>query len=78
MSKQTSIEWLKECLSIHLTDEQKQQFEGLFQQAKAMEKELIKDAFNSGMVNSVDWFNDGITEESEQYYNETYKGGQDE
>jgi hypothetical protein len=78
MSKQTSIEWLKECLSIHLTDEQKQQFEGLFQQALAMEREQIVDAFNSGMVNSVDWFNDGITEESEQYYNETYKGGQDE
>ena len=26
------------------------------------------------MVNSVDWFNDGITEEAEQYYNETYGG----
>jgi hypothetical protein len=26
------------------------------------------------MVNSVDWFNDGIIEESEQYYNETYRG----
>jgi hypothetical protein len=78
MSKQTSIEWLKECLSIHLTHEQKRQFEGLFQQALAMEKEQIVNAFNSGMVNSVDWFNDGITEEAEEYYNETYKGGQDE
>jgi hypothetical protein len=38
-----------------------------------LEKEQIKDAFNSGMVNSVDWFNDGITEEAETYYNETYK-----
>jgi len=78
MSKQTSIEWLKDCLSIHLTDEQKQQFEGLFQQALEIEKEQIVNAFNSGMVNSVDWFNDGITEEAEEYYNETYKGGQDE
>ena len=42
MSKQTSVEWLQECLSIHLTHEQKQQFEGLFQQAKEMEKEQIE------------------------------------
>jgi hypothetical protein len=36
---QTSVEWLQECLSSHLNHGQKMQFEGLFQQAKAMEKE---------------------------------------
>ena len=58
-NKQTSVEWLQECLSIHLTDEQKMQFEGLFQQALAMEKEQIErmyseedliSAFEAGMM----------------------------
>ena len=38
----------------------------------SVEKEQTKDAFNSGMNNSEDWFTDGTTEEAEQYYNETY------
>jgi hypothetical protein len=42
--KQTAVEWLQEALSIHLTFEQQMQFEGLFQQAKEMEKEQIIDA----------------------------------
>ena len=43
--------------------------------AIALEKETIRDAFNAGMNNSVDYFipflNDG--DESEVYYNKTYK-----
>ena len=35
----TAVEWLQESLSIHFSFEQKMQFEGLFQQAKEMEKE---------------------------------------
>jgi len=72
MSKQTSIEWLKECLSIHLTHEQKQQFEGLFQQANAMHQEQIESAFTQGDLFSSDYF-DGKNITSENYYNETYK-----
>ena len=37
MKKQTAVEWLQEALS--LTFEQEMQFEGLFQQAKEMEKQ---------------------------------------
>jgi hypothetical protein len=48
MSKQTAVEWLQECLSIHITDDQKMQFEGLFQQAKAMEKEQIVNTYRDG------------------------------
>jgi hypothetical protein len=80
MSKQTSIEWLQEKLisiKLDIDKETNEQIARFIKEAIAMEKEQIKDAFNSGMVNSVDWFNDGITEESEQYYNETFKGGQD-
>jgi hypothetical protein len=68
MSKQTSIEWLKDCLSIHLTHEQKQQFEGLFQQAIAMEKEQIIDAYGNEEYDDNGW-----PMSAEQYYNETFK-----
>jgi len=37
--KQTAVEWLQEALS--LTFEQEMKFEGLFQQAKEMEKQQI-------------------------------------
>jgi hypothetical protein len=70
---QTSVEWLKECLSIHLTDEQKQQFEGLFQQALATDKEQKKFMFDCGRQYQ-------LTGEGTftQVYQETYEGGQDE
>ena len=66
-TKQTAVEWLMKKYertgSLIETD---------FIEAKTMEKEKIKDAFNSGMNNSEDWFTDGTTEEAEQYYKETY------
>lgn len=40
------------------------------------EKEQVIEAFNRGMLNSVDWFDDGIIEEAEQYYKETYKNNE--
>ena len=39
----------------------------IIQQAKEMEKEQIKDAYNKGE------FNQGCNGDSEQYYNETFK-----
>jgi predicted secreted protein len=66
MAQQTAVQWLLEVKkkwgNILLTD---------LEQAKAMEKEQIVKAFNEGMSNSVDYFANG-TDESEQYYNETY------
>ena len=38
MKPQSPVDFLQESLSIHFTFEQKMQFEGLFQQAKEMEK----------------------------------------
>ena len=64
MPKQSSIEWLIECLNIHLTEEQKTQFEGLFQQSKQMHKEEIIDAAER-------WKG---TKFAEQYYQETFGG----
>jgi hypothetical protein len=68
MNKVTAVEWFVEQLPLRI----KNMYVDEITKCKQMEKEQIKDAFNSGMVNSVDWFNDGITEEAEQYYNETY------
>ena len=65
MSKQTSIEWLIECLNIHLTEEQKTQFEGLFQQAKQMHKEEIVNAW-------IATDNELQRLSAEEYYQETY------
>jgi hypothetical protein len=44
-------------------------------EAKEKEKEQIRDAFNSGMNNSVDYFIPFLNpnDESENYYNETFK-----
>jgi hypothetical protein len=81
--KQTAVEWLHEQLLKILIDNQIQQTDYLFEQAKAMEKEQIKGSWNHGF----DW---GMMEQSlaeqgaestlidaEHYYLETY-GGQDE
>lgn len=65
--KTTAVEWLQECLSIHFSNEQKMQFEGLFQQAKEMERQQIIDAYIDGY--SAEQHN----ADSEQYYNETFK-----
>ena len=59
--QQTAVEWLQETLS--LTFEQQMQFEGLFQQAKEMEKQQIETAYNKAVP-----FKYG-----KEYYNETFK-----
>jgi hypothetical protein len=48
--KQTAVRWLQEALSLHLSDEQKVQFEGLFQQAIEVEKEQIIDAHDEARI----------------------------
>ena len=65
--QQTAIEWLENEFQEMCKD-----FGGLhsdfivkFNQAKAMEKEQIMDAFNNGYLNH--------SRNSEQYYNETFK-----
>jgi len=80
MSKQSSIEWLVTELnqmidSIPLSKWDK--IADIIQQAKQMHKQEIESAFNNGMRNSEDWFTDGKTEESEQYYQETYGGNKE-
>jgi len=69
MTKQTAVEWLQEPLEHILTHEQQMQVIGLFQQAKAMEKEQIVDAFDNG---AEEWtpieYSDG-----QHYYNHNFE-----
>jgi hypothetical protein len=65
----TAVEWLYERLERMIPREalynmDKKQY---FEQAKAMEKEQIIEAYNQGE------FNQGCNGDAEQYYNETYK-----
>jgi hypothetical protein len=67
MAQQTAVEWLQERYNRRQVYEESI-FDEEFQQAKAMEKEQIKFAYNDGAHNKVDGNYKGM----EVYYNETY------
>ncbi len=46
------------------------------QQAKEMEKERIETAYNKGTVHGIDYPESILPITGEQYYNETYGGGE--
>lgn len=76
MKKETAVDflWTKASSGEHLTPED-------FEQAKAMEREQIENAWHAGVSDSDDaksYYNDHYRATSKKYYNETYKGGQDE
>jgi hypothetical protein len=64
---QTAVEWFVQQLEEYGSDDFKIIFKKQFEQAKAMEKEQIIDAFNSGLAYDYD--------DSETYYNKTYTNG---
>jgi disulfide oxidoreductase YuzD len=68
-NNKSSVEWLQWALEhTILSHEQVMQSIGLFEQAKAMHKEEIKDA-----VQSCGYIGGATDEEAEEYYNETFK-----
>ena len=71
--KQTAVEWLRERINIRLTYEQEVLFEGIFDQAKEMDKQQKIEAYNQGRHNGqVNWgVGNDIT--AEQYYKENYE-----
>ena len=75
MSKQTAVEWLYRKIVWENTTVLK--FPDCLEQAKAMEREQIVDAWNSG---DYAYFYSKETgrefEDGSEYYNETYKGGE--
>jgi hypothetical protein len=80
MSKQTAVEWLFAHLVPHLDwskVEDRELFRKLKEESLAMEKEQIVDANISGME-FIPVDPSKYKQDAEDYYNETYKGGQDE
>jgi hypothetical protein len=75
MSKQTAVQWLQEAISKKLSSEIGPYFLDLFDQAKAMEKEQIIDAYDSGEANqySTEYNPDYKDCAPEQFYTETYQ-----
>lgn len=82
MSKQTAVEWLIDELNGYDEDCE------IFQKAKAMEREQIKESYKAGfnLRDSFNWECDAPWDSKadlkhneqafEQYYHETYKGGE--
>ena len=77
MSKQTAVEWLWEQIdnSIPFQNIQTSQiFNGLLEQAKAIEKEQIEQAFADGVDDEYEWhINNQPRSNAEQYYKQTFK-----
>ena len=72
MAQQTAVNFLYEFVQLKLTHKQQMQFEGLFQQAKQMEKEQIINAWRESDNDSM-YSPKELDEQAEQYYNETYE-----
>jgi hypothetical protein len=69
-NNQTAVMWLQKALSLHLTNEQKVQFEGLFQQALGMERDQIIEAHDSAYI-AMNLAFRGF-DRSVEYYEKTY------
>ena len=74
-NKQTPVQLLQEILeNNHLTDEQKNNLQELFQRVIDLEKNHIELAFMSGDLYYKDYV-DGKKMPSKNYYDAIYKGG---
>ena len=71
MSKQTAVEWLIEQLFF---SDQSQTFNQYIEQAKAMEKEQIEDAYENGVGDENERNLSGQFTNAKQYYTKTYGG----
>ena len=76
-NKQTAVQWLQEKLfelEINIDSKTHEEAFFLFEQAKQMEKEQIKDAFVNYFYSETLPLNDkrALYKIAEQYYNETY------
>jgi hypothetical protein len=72
-NKQTAVQWLQDKfleLKIEIDSKTHEEAFFLFEQAKQIEKEQIKDAFTDGCIGELYELNAYYT--SEKYYNETY------
>jgi hypothetical protein len=76
MTKQTAVQWLASELSGHLGPSNGPELLGIFNQALAMEKEQIVDAYVEG-VSDEGRKTIHTRANAEQYYKETFRGVDD-
>lgn len=72
-SKQTAVEWLVEQYDKSFILKVNNVMTSIIEQAKEMEREQIINAHLTGLIYSLDM---PASEQSVQYYNETYKRGE--
>ena len=71
--KQTSVDFLYEFVLMKLTNDQQAKFEGLFHQAKQMEKEQMKMMYIEGAFAQLRYLDSKELVNAETYYNKTFK-----
>ena len=79
MSKQTAVEWFAEKVEQHLLtfgSIQPHVVSKFKQEAKAMEKGQIEEAYENGVGDENERNLSGQFTNAKQYYTETYKGGE--
>jgi len=74
MAQQTAVEWLVHQLNTRQKPLDNSQIDELFEQAKAMEKEQIEEAFSIGEMNNDAHHYTGrkIHQDQTDYFNKTY------
>lgn len=77
MAKQTPVKLLQEVIKKYLTDEQNHDLQKIFERVIDLEKTHIELAFQSGDLYYKD-YSDGKKRPSENYYDKTYEGGNNE
>ena len=68
----TAVEWLEETMLKPLS----QWPDDIWEQAKEMEKARIETAYNKGTVHGIDYPESTLPLTGEQYYEQTYGGGE--
>jgi len=74
--QQTAVQEFWDKIALKLPVEQVVEFLPLFRESKEMEKERIETAYNKGTVHGIDYPESTLPLTGEQYYNETYGGGE--
>jgi hypothetical protein len=84
MKKQTAVEWLAhaiidadESFFRTLTMDKQREMKGIYEQAKAMEKEQVEQAYSDGLGNGMHYERGDATESvlnEVMYYKQTYGG----
>lgn len=68
MAQQTAVGWIEEKIKIYLPSIHQKGLQDVFVQAKAIEKEHIKEGYIMSLLDG----DNKIRRDAEDYYNETY------